>query len=60
MSEIQLLARPTLRRLRGSAALALAAGLFLACASARGPYETERDKTAAAPSSARPSVPPAP
>ena len=45
MSEIQLLAHPTLRRLRGPAALGLAAGLFLACASARGPYETERDKT---------------
>lgn len=45
MSEIQLHARPTLRRMRGSAAFCLVGSLLLACASARGPYETERDKT---------------
>ena len=49
MSEIQLQSHPTLRRLRGALAPALAGGLacalLLGCASARGPYETERDKT---------------
>ena len=36
---------PILRRVRGAAALGLAGSLLLACASTRGPYETERDKT---------------
>jgi outer membrane protein OmpA-like peptidoglycan-associated protein len=34
-----------LRHLRGAAALAATAGLLLACASTRGPYATEREKT---------------